>query len=94
MTLDRSRRFAVVAAFVLVSAPLMLVAQPGTFGGGYGPPLAIVAPPKIFSTSGVWIVVEAEAEAMFESLGLTTAEWQAANGIRYALTQRLPASTG
>lgn len=49
---------------------------------------------KIFSSSGVWIVVEAEAEAMVESLGLTTAEWQAANGIRYALTQRLPASTG
>ena len=51
MTLDRSRRFAVVAAFVLLSAPLMLVAQPGTFGGGYGPPLAIVAPPKAFATS-------------------------------------------
>ena len=49
---------------------------------------------KTFSTSGVWIVVEAEAEAMFESLGLTTAEWQVANGIRYALTQRLPASVG
>jgi hypothetical protein len=49
---------------------------------------------KVFSTSGVWIVVEAEAEAAFESLGLTTAEWQAANGIRYALTQRLPASIG
>ena len=51
MTLDRSRRFAAVAAFALVSAPSMLVAQPGAFGGGYGPPLTVVPPPKAFATS-------------------------------------------
>ncbi|MEQ1955791.1 hypothetical protein [Mesorhizobium sp. CN2-181] len=49
---------------------------------------------QTFSSSGVWIVVEAEAEATSESLGLTAAEWQAADGIRYALTQRLPATIG
>ena len=40
-----------VAAFALFSAPSMLVAQPGAFGGGFGPPLAVVPPPKAFATS-------------------------------------------
>jgi hypothetical protein len=51
MNLDRNLRLAAVAAFALSSAPSMLVAQPGTFGGGFGPPLAVVPPSKAFATS-------------------------------------------
>ena len=51
MNLERSLRFAAIAAMALLSAPMMLVAQPGAFGGGYGPPLAVVPPPRAFATS-------------------------------------------
>ena len=51
MNLNRSLRLVAVAAFALVSAPSMLFAQPGAFGGGYGPPLKVVPPPKAFATS-------------------------------------------
>jgi hypothetical protein len=53
MNLDRSIRWVAVATFALVvfSAPSNLVAQPGAFGGGYGPPLAVVPPSKTFATS-------------------------------------------
>ena len=48
MNLDQSiRRVAVAAvALVIVSAPSHIGAQPGAFGGGYGPPLQVVPPPK------------------------------------------------
>lgn len=49
---------------------------------------------KTYSSSGVWIVVEAEAEALRESLSLTFANWQAPDGIRYALSPRLSAVPG
>lgn len=49
---------------------------------------------KSFASSGVWIVVEGEAEALTQSLALTTALWEARNGVRYTLTGRLPAATG
>ena len=51
MNLNRNLRLAAVAAFALFSAPQMLVAQPGAFGGGYGPPLAVVPPPRAFASS-------------------------------------------
>jgi hypothetical protein len=53
MNLDRNLRWVAVATFALVvfSAPPNLVAQPGAFGGGYGPPLAVMPPPKAFATS-------------------------------------------
>ena len=51
MNFDRSLRWVAVAALALVSAPSMLVAQPGVFGGGFGPPLAVVPPSKAFATS-------------------------------------------
>jgi hypothetical protein len=53
MNIDRSLRWVAVAvaAAALFSAPSMLVAQPGAFGGGYGPPLAVVPPPKAFASS-------------------------------------------
>ena len=51
MSFNRSRSWVAVAAFALVSAPSMLFAQPGAFGGGYGPPLQVVPPPRAFATS-------------------------------------------
>jgi hypothetical protein len=45
---------------------------------------------KRFTTSGVWVVAEGDAEANFETLGLTSGEWLSRSGIRYALTDRLP----
>ena len=51
MNLDRSpplgRRWNLRA----LDAPSMLVAQPGAFGGGYGPPLKVVPPPRAFVSS-------------------------------------------
>src|SRR5690349_18995860 len=49
-----TRTFRRVALALLVagfSATAMLSAQPGAFGGGYGPPLKVVAPPGAFATS-------------------------------------------
>ena len=51
MSLNQSLRLVAVAALALVSAPSMLDAQPGAFGGGYGPPLAVVPPPREFASS-------------------------------------------
>ena len=45
---------------------------------------------KQFTTSGVWIVAEGNAETKFETQGLTSGEWLSRSGIRYALTDRLP----
>ncbi|UVC13325.1 hypothetical protein [Mesorhizobium onobrychidis] len=47
---------------------------------------------KTYTTSGVWIVAEGEAEAKFESLGLTSGEWLSRGGVRYVLTDRVPAT--
>src|SRR6185503_10431331 len=51
MSLNRSLGWVAVAAFALASAPSVVFAQPVAFGGGYGPALAVVPPPKAFSTS-------------------------------------------
>ena len=51
MSLNRYFRWIVVTTVVLVGAPSLLWAQPGAFGGGYGPPLQVVAPAKAFATS-------------------------------------------
>ena len=45
---------------------------------------------KRFTTSGVWIVAEGNAETKFETQGLTSGEWLSRSGVRYALTDRLP----
>ncbi|MGX9118611.1 hypothetical protein ACWTU6_18375 [Mesorhizobium sp. BHbsci] len=47
---------------------------------------------KTYTSSGVWVVVEGEAEAKFETLRLTSGEWLSGSGIRYVLTDRLPAT--
>ncbi|HZM61133.1 MAG TPA: hypothetical protein VFB85_15090, partial [Vicinamibacterales bacterium] len=52
MNLDRSLRCVAAATFfALIGAPSTAVAQPGVFGGGYGPPLAVVSPPRAFASS-------------------------------------------
>ena len=51
MNLNPSLRWVAVAAFVLASLPSILFAQPGAFGGGYGPALRAVPPPRAFTTS-------------------------------------------
>ena len=49
---------------------------------------------KTYTTSGVWILVEAVAEAKRESMPLTAAEWIGPTGARYALSQRLSNEPG
>jgi len=49
---------------------------------------------KVFSSSGLWVVVEAEAEALSESTSLMSANWISGEGISYALSDRLPPSAG
>ena len=51
MSLARTRCWGIAALLALGSASSMLLAQPGAFGGGYGPPLQVVSPPKAFTTS-------------------------------------------
>ena len=51
MNLKLSLRWVAIAAFALISAPSMLFAQPGAFGGGYGPALQVVPPLRAFTTS-------------------------------------------
>src|SRR4029079_4053453 len=51
MNLRRILFRAVLALFVISGVPATLSAQPGAFGGGYGPPLQAAAPPKAFATS-------------------------------------------
>ena len=47
-----------------------------------------------FTTSGVWVLVEAAAEAKFESLTLTSAQWLGEDGISYALSDRFSSIPG
>lgn len=44
------------------------------------------------TSSGVWVVVEAEAEAKFETMSLTSGEWMSRKGIRYGMSDRVPAT--
>jgi len=44
------------------------------------------------TTSGIWIVAEGEAEARYKTLALTAGEWLSRSGVRYALTDRVPAT--
>ena len=43
---------------------------------------------RTYTTSGVWVIVEAAAVAKRQSLTLTSAAWLGPNGLRYALSQR------
>ena len=51
MNLNKSLSWIAAAIFALGSVPSIALAQPGSFGGGYGPPLNVVPPPKTFATS-------------------------------------------
>lgn len=47
---------------------------------------------KAYTSSGVWVVVEGEAEARHETLSLVSGEWISRKGIHYVLTDRIPAT--
>lgn len=47
-----------------------------------------------YTTSGVWLVIEAAAEAKQESSSLTMANWLGPSGISYALSQRFSTVPG
>ena len=51
MSFNWSRVWVGAAVFVIGSVPSVVVAQPGAFGGGFGPPLAVVAPPRTVAPS-------------------------------------------
>jgi hypothetical protein len=44
---------------------------------------------KTYSTSGLWVLVEAVGEAGPQSLSLLSAQWLGTNGVRYGLSDRL-----
>ncbi|TIO11245.1 hypothetical protein [Mesorhizobium sp.] len=49
---------------------------------------------RTYTTSGVWVIIEAAAAAKQESLSLTSAKWLGPNGVRHALSQRLSSMPG
>lgn len=49
---------------------------------------------RTYTTSGVWVVVEAAALATRESLSLASAYWLGPSGLRYALSGRLSTLPG
>src|SRR5262249_43972123 len=51
MNVNRSLSRVAVLIFVIGALPSIALAQPGAFGGGYGPALKVVPPPKAFATS-------------------------------------------
>jgi hypothetical protein len=48
---DRSFRWVAVTVLALLNMPSIVDAQQGAFGGGFGPPLAVVAPPREYASS-------------------------------------------
>lgn len=49
------------------------------------------------TTTGIWVVVEAAAEAVHESMSLSSATWLARDGVRYQMSSRptsLPGTPG
>jgi hypothetical protein len=50
--------------------------------------------PHRYTTSGVWVIVEAAVQAANESLSLTAAEWLGPDGTRYTMSQRFSALSG
>ena len=51
MNFNKILNWVAVGVFAFGGVPSIALAQPGAFGGGFGPPLSIVAPPKVFATS-------------------------------------------
>jgi len=51
MNLSKSVGWIAVGMFVFAFTPSIATAQPGAFGGGTGPALAVVQPPRVFATS-------------------------------------------
>jgi hypothetical protein len=51
MNFNKRLRWVAVMIFAVGTIPSIAFSQPGAFGGGYGPPLTVVPPPKAFATS-------------------------------------------
>jgi hypothetical protein len=51
MKFNKGRSWVAVVVVALASVPSIAFAQPGSFGGGFGPPLKTEPPPKAFATS-------------------------------------------
>jgi hypothetical protein len=51
MNFNRSLSCVAVIVLALTVLPSIAFAQPGAFGGGFGPPLKVVPPPKAFATA-------------------------------------------
>lgn len=49
---------------------------------------------RLYSTSGIWAVVETEAAARDESITLTSAAWLGPDGVRYDSSERLSNAPG
>lgn len=47
------------------------------------------AEPRVYTTSGRWLVIEAAARAQDESVTLTSAAWQGPSGRRFAMSTRV-----
>ena len=52
MNFNKSLSWVAGVIFALGMVPSIGFAQPGAFGGGYGPELKVAPPPKTFATSG------------------------------------------
>ena len=51
MNFNKILNWVAVGVFAFGGVPSIALAQPGAFGGGFGPPLSVVAPPRVFVTS-------------------------------------------
>ena len=51
MNFKKGLSWVAVVTFALGIVPSLAFAQPGSFGGGYGPALKVVSPPKVFTTA-------------------------------------------
>ena len=51
MNFHKGVSFAACVLIALAVVPSIAFAQPGSFGGGFGPPLSVVNPPRTFATS-------------------------------------------
>ncbi|HUL80571.1 MAG TPA: hypothetical protein VL131_00425, partial [Gammaproteobacteria bacterium] len=51
MKIDANLWRLAIAALALAAAPSLSFAQNGGFGGGFGPPLKVIPPPKQFASS-------------------------------------------
>ena len=97
MNFNKSLSWVAILIFALIGVPSIALAQPGAFGGGYGPPLTVVPPPKVFATFHPSAILrvrgEAEREAAFKSLVRDLALLRSIAPARHAQRQDRPGSS-